>query len=163
VSAMLFQTKLYPYSTYVLGARLDDNSLMPGLYFDTTDPYYYLRVHDTEEGRYAIFGGEDHKTGQETDTARCFERLEETLMTLIPSARIERRWSGQVIETDDGLPFIGQTADHQFAATGYAGNGLTFGALRSESQGLEHERDWHLRGREHRLPALFHCRPPACE
>ena len=31
--------------------------------------------------------------------------------------------SGQVIETPDGLPYIGQTADHQYAATGYAGNG----------------------------------------
>jgi Rieske Fe-S protein len=47
----------------------------------------------------------------------------------MPQARVERRWSGQVIETSDGLPFIGQTAERQFAATGYAGNGLTFGTL----------------------------------
>ena len=39
------------------------------------------------------------------------------------------RWSGQVIETPDLLPFIGWFADHQFAATGFAGNGLSFGTL----------------------------------
>ncbi len=34
-----------------------------------------------------------------------------------------------MIETNDGLPFIGETADKQFAATGFSGNGMTFGTL----------------------------------
>ena len=42
---------------------------------------------------------------------------------------LTHRWSGQVIETPDGLPYIGQSAEHQYSATGYAGNGLTFGTL----------------------------------
>jgi glycine/D-amino acid oxidase-like deaminating enzyme/nitrite reductase/ring-hydroxylating ferredoxin subunit len=129
ISATLLQTKLYPYSSYVLGARVGDDAPHPGLYFDTADPYYYLRVHETADGRYAIFGGHDHKTGQESDTEERFKKLEQDLLQLLPAAQIERRWSGQVIETDDGLPFIGQTADHQYIATGYAGNGLTFGTL----------------------------------
>jgi Rieske Fe-S protein len=129
LSAMLFQTKLYPYSSYVLGAPLANDTIPPGLYSDTSEPYYFLRVHDRAGGRYAIFGGEDHKTGQETDTEARFMQLEEAFHRLLPSTTIERRWSGQVIETSDGLPFVGQTAEHQFAATGYAGNGLTFGTL----------------------------------
>jgi Rieske Fe-S protein len=36
---------------------------------------------------------------------------------------------GQVIETPDGLPYIGKMADHQYAATGFGGNGMTFGTL----------------------------------
>ena len=44
-------------------------------------------------------------------------------------SRLTHRWSGQVIETPDGLPYIGQSADHQYVATGFAGNGLTFGTL----------------------------------
>jgi glycine/D-amino acid oxidase-like deaminating enzyme/nitrite reductase/ring-hydroxylating ferredoxin subunit len=128
--ATLFQTKIYPYSTYVLGARLDDRStLMPGLYSDISNPYYYLRVHDAGGRRYAIFGGEDHKTGQASDTASRYERLADAFRRLVPDAHIERRWSGQVIETSDGLPYVGQVADHQYVATGYAGNGLTFGTL----------------------------------
>ncbi len=128
LGATLLQTKLYAYSSYVVGARIGD-SIAPGLYSDTADPYWYLRVHEDAEGRYAIFGGADHKTGQETATDECYATVQGALLKLIPDARLERRWSGQVIETDDLLPFIGETASHQFASTGYAGNGLTFGTL----------------------------------
>lgn len=127
--ATLFQTKLYPYSTYIVGARLPAGSIALGLYDDTTDPYFYLRVHEDADGPYAVFGGGDHKTGKETDTESCYARLEEALRRLLPEARIERRWSGQVVETTDGLPFIGEVADHQYIAAGYAGNGLTFGTV----------------------------------
>jgi Rieske Fe-S protein len=42
---------------------------------------------------------------------------------------LSHRWSGQVIETPDGLPYIGAMTDHQYAATGFSGNGMTFGTL----------------------------------
>lgn len=129
VSATLFQTKLYPYSSYVLGARITRSSLAPGLYSDTSDPYYYLRLHDAGDHLYAIFGGADHKTGQSENTEQCYAQVAKTLGKILPAAEVERRWSGQVIETSDGLPYIGQTAARQFVATGYAGNGLTFGTL----------------------------------
>lgn len=129
--ATLLQTKLYPYSTYVVGAKLPRGQagLPPGLYSDTSDPYYYLRVHDTDAERYAIFGGGDHKTGVASNTPERFAALERALHRILPAASVDHRWSGQVIETNDGLPFIGRSADHQFVATGYAGNGLTFGSL----------------------------------
>jgi Rieske Fe-S protein len=60
---------------------------------------------------------------------RAYRRLEERLAEIVPQVEVTHRWSGQVIETPDGLPYIGKTADHQYAATGYAGNGLTFGTL----------------------------------
>jgi hypothetical protein len=34
-----------------------------------------------------------------------------------------------VVETNDGLPFIGETANRQFTATGFSGNGFTCGTL----------------------------------
>jgi Rieske Fe-S protein len=34
-----------------------------------------------------------------------------------------------VIETNDGLPFVGEIASKQFVATGFGGNGMTFGTL----------------------------------
>jgi Rieske Fe-S protein len=113
----------------VLGATAGDDAPEPGLYFDTSDPYYYMRVHRTANAKYVIFGGADHKTGQASDTEARFAQIENTLRTLVPSARIDHRWSGQVIQTADGLPYVGRTADHQYAATGFAGNGLTFGTL----------------------------------
>jgi Rieske Fe-S protein len=76
-----------------------------------------------------IFGGEDHKTGQEPDTLACYRRLETKLASLLRGVELTHRWSGQVIESPDGLPYIGESAAHQYTATAYAGNGLTFGTL----------------------------------
>jgi glycine/D-amino acid oxidase-like deaminating enzyme/nitrite reductase/ring-hydroxylating ferredoxin subunit len=128
-SATLLQTKLYPYSSYVVGAKLPKGTLPQALYWDTTDPYYYLRVDRQDEYDYLIFGGADHKTGQQTDTAACLSRVEAKLHTLFPEAEVVDRWSGQVVETNDGLPFIGENAERQFIATGFSGNGMTFGTL----------------------------------
>jgi glycine/D-amino acid oxidase-like deaminating enzyme/nitrite reductase/ring-hydroxylating ferredoxin subunit len=128
-SATLLQTKLYLYSSYVLGGRVPKGTIPDALYWDTADPYHYLRIDPHRDYDYAIFGGEDHKTGQSSDTDQCYRALEATLKQLIPQIDITDRWSGQVIETNDGLPFIGETSPRQFAATGYAGNGMTFGTI----------------------------------
>ena len=127
--ATLFQTKLALYTSYVIAGRVPRGVVPDALWWDTGDPYHYLRVEPHRDFDVVIFGGEDHKTGQQDDTAACYRRLEERLSAIIPRVELTHRWSGQVIETPDGLPYIGQSADHQYAATGYAGNGLTFGTL----------------------------------
>lgn len=129
VSASLLQTKLAAYSTYALGLKLPPGTLPEALFWDTADPYSYLRTDRRADGDYAILGGEDHKTGQEPDTEACYARLEERALALVPGAVTDRRWSGQVIETVDGLPYIGEIAKQQFVATGFAGNGMTFGTI----------------------------------
>jgi glycine/D-amino acid oxidase-like deaminating enzyme/nitrite reductase/ring-hydroxylating ferredoxin subunit len=127
--ATLFQTKLALYTSYVVAGRVATGTIQDALWWDTADPYRYLRVEPRRDYDLVIFGGEDHKTGQQADTFACFRRLEERLRTLLPEIELTHRWSGQVIETPDGLPYIGRSADHQYSATGYAGNGLTFGTL----------------------------------
>jgi len=128
-AALFLQSKLSLYSSYALGARVPSASLPLASFWDTGDPYYYLRVERRRGFDYAIFGGEDHKTGQITDTLSAYRRLEEKLLSFAPKARIDHRWSGQVVTTNDGLPLIGETGPRQFAATGFAGNGMTFGTL----------------------------------
>ena len=127
--ALLFQTKLYLYTSYAVSARVKPGTVPPGAYWDTSDPYFYLRVEPGREFDRLIFGGEDHKTGQVDDTRNHYHALEQRLERYAPGAKIDHRWSGQVIETNDGLPFIGETAEHQFAGTGFSGNGMTFGSL----------------------------------
>jgi glycine/D-amino acid oxidase-like deaminating enzyme/nitrite reductase/ring-hydroxylating ferredoxin subunit len=127
--ATLFQSKLFLYSSYVLGGRVPKGDLPDALFWDTADPYHYLRVDPHRDFDYVIFGGKDHKTGQANDTETRYRALETTLKQILPRVRITHRWSGQVIETNDGLPYIGETSSRQFAATGYAGNGMTFGTL----------------------------------
>ena len=129
VKASVFQTKLAGYNSYVLGARLPTDTAPVALFWDTANPYNYMRVASLDESDYVIFGGADHKTGQNDDTEAPFRQLEKSLREIWPDAQIEDRWSGQVIETHDGLPYIGEVDPHQFVATGFSGNGMTFGTL----------------------------------
>jgi glycine/D-amino acid oxidase-like deaminating enzyme/nitrite reductase/ring-hydroxylating ferredoxin subunit len=125
----LFQSKLALYTSYVVGAKLPKGKLPEALFWDTSDPYFYLRVDRGDDFDYAIFGGFDCKTGQEENPKIIFKKLDEKLTTFLPEAKIEDHWCGQVIETNDGLPFIGESAGKQFIATGFCGNGFTLGTL----------------------------------
>jgi glycine/D-amino acid oxidase-like deaminating enzyme/nitrite reductase/ring-hydroxylating ferredoxin subunit len=129
VSATLFQTKLALYTSYVVAGRVPRDTIPDALYWDTADPYQYLRLDRHRDHDLVVFGGEDHKTGQEPDSHSRYERLERAIAARIPAIQFTHRWSGQVIETPDGLPYIGQMTEHQYAATGFAGNGMTFGTL----------------------------------
>jgi glycine/D-amino acid oxidase-like deaminating enzyme/nitrite reductase/ring-hydroxylating ferredoxin subunit len=129
ISRDLLQTKIAAYNTYAIGAKIPRGKLPEALFWDTNDPYYYLRVDRGDESDYVISGGEDHKTGQEADTSARFTALEEALREIIPAMEVDRHWSGQVLETNDGLPFIGQERPGQFRGTGFSGNGMTFGTL----------------------------------
>jgi glycine/D-amino acid oxidase-like deaminating enzyme/nitrite reductase/ring-hydroxylating ferredoxin subunit len=145
VSATMFQTKLYPYSSYVVAGKVTATGLSNASFWDTADPYRYLRVQVDGDTARAIYGGEDHKTGQVNDQDERFRRLADSLVELIPGIEIDARWSGQVVETNDGLPYIGQIADNQFVATGYSGNGMTFGtcaALMAHDWVLDRENPW---------------------
>src|SRR4030095_5193057 len=127
--ATLLQTKLVGFSTYAIEARIVSVRLPELIWWDTGDPYLYLRIDRHKDHDVMILGGEDHKTGQKKDTQECFQRLERKLRSIVPDAVVERHWSGQVIESVDGLPYIGEVGDGQFLATGFAGNGMTFGTL----------------------------------
>ena len=123
------QFKVAAYRTYVIAARVQ--GVHPeGLFWDTADPYHYTRWQETDDGTYIIVGGADHKVGQEPegdpfDTLLAFAR-ERFGMAAMPI-----RWSGQILETIDGLPYIGRNlgAEHVYLSTGYAGQGMTFGTV----------------------------------
>jgi glycine/D-amino acid oxidase-like deaminating enzyme/nitrite reductase/ring-hydroxylating ferredoxin subunit len=127
VASALLQTRLALYTSYAIGASLGKTE--PALLWDTSDPYNYLRIDARDAGAYAIYGGGDVKTGQEANIEAIYARLERQLQGLLPGAKVERRWLGQVIEPDDGLPFVGKNAPHQFIATGFSGNGMTLGTV----------------------------------
>lgn len=129
ISGTAFQTKLALYTSYAVGARVPRGSIPRASFWDTNDPYQYLRVDRHGDEDYAILGGEDHKTGQAEETESHYRRLEAALLRIAPRAIVDHHWSGQVIETNDGLPFIGESSPGQFIATGFSGNGMTFGTL----------------------------------
>jgi|CXWL01.1.fsa_nt_gi glycine/D-amino acid oxidase-like deaminating enzyme/nitrite reductase/ring-hydroxylating ferredoxin subunit len=128
----LLQTKVASYRSYVLALRLMDGEVAPlGLFWDTEDPYHYIRSHASDGGPLLIVGGEDHKTGKDEDTTERFETLLAFAAARFKVASVQYRWSAQVIEPVDGLPFIGRESgsEHVYVATGFSGTGITFGTL----------------------------------
>jgi nitrite reductase/ring-hydroxylating ferredoxin subunit len=134
---LAIHTKQAAYQTYVIGARIPFRSVTRGLYWDTPDPYHYIRIETIGKGANAhdvlIVGGEDHKTGQEDDANKRFTALERWTRHRFPMVEgIEYRWSGEVMEPIDGLAFIGRNpmdAKNVFIATGDSGNGMTHGTI----------------------------------
>jgi glycine/D-amino acid oxidase-like deaminating enzyme/nitrite reductase/ring-hydroxylating ferredoxin subunit len=130
-------TKQAPYQTYVIGARIPKGSVTRALYWDTPDPYHYIRLETIGKGADAydvlIVGGEDHKTGQQDDANKRFGALERWTRLRFPMIEsIEYRWSGEVMEPVDGLAFIGRNpmdASNVYIATGDSGNGMTHGTI----------------------------------
>jgi glycine/D-amino acid oxidase-like deaminating enzyme/nitrite reductase/ring-hydroxylating ferredoxin subunit len=147
--ATLFQTKLSLYTSYALGAGVPPGTIPEALFWDTRDPYDYLRIDGHRGFDYVVFGGEDHKTGQKRNTKRAYAPLLARLEKIVPEARIDHRWSGQIISTPDGLPYIGENAERQFIATGFCGNGITFGTVSAVMA-----RDW-ATGRKNPWTDLF--------
>lgn len=128
-------TKQAPYVTYVIGVKVPKGSVTRALYWDTPDPYHYIRLQ-TDKNRshdILIVGGEDHKTGQANDGMERFARLEQWTRERFPQiGEVEFRWSGQVMEPVDGVAFIGRNPldeDNVFIATGDSGQGMTHGTI----------------------------------
>ena len=126
-------TKQAPYVTYVIGMQVPKGSVTRALFWDTPDPYHYVRLQSEEGNDILIVGGEDHKTGQENDGRERFARLEQWTRERFPQAgEVEFRWSGQVMEPVDGIAFIGRNPlddDNVFIATGDSGQGMTHGTI----------------------------------
>ena len=74
-AATLFQTKLSLYTSYVLGAQVPSGTIPEALFWDTREPYDYLRIDKWSGFDYVVFGGEDHKTGQKRNTKTVYARL----------------------------------------------------------------------------------------
>jgi Rieske Fe-S protein len=130
LNRVAMHTKLYAYRTYAVAGPLK-GPLEAGQYYDSKDPYHYVRTQRVGEETYVIVGGEDHKVGSEEDTASCFTALESWARERFELKAVTHRWSGQVIEPADGLPYIGRNVGdkHVYVATGLSGTGMTFGTL----------------------------------
>ncbi|HVK61013.1 MAG TPA: FAD-dependent oxidoreductase [Bdellovibrionales bacterium] len=125
------QTKIASYRTYAIALKVADHFNASALFWDTLDPYHYIRSFEFAGSRYLIIGGEDHKTGKDEHTAVHFQKLEDWAHERFTVEKVTHRWSGQVIHSVDGLPFIGRNSlsDHVFVATGFSGTGMTFGTV----------------------------------
>jgi Rieske Fe-S protein len=148
--------KSEPMRTYVVAAAVPRGSVDKALYWDTADPYHYVRLQPidgalvTDDAKLTgstnraptkgeilwdalIVGGEDHKVGHDSAPQDRWDELELWMRQRWPQATaVLWRWSGQVIEPSDGLAYIGRNpdgAENVFMAMGDSGQGMTHGTI----------------------------------
>jgi Rieske Fe-S protein len=130
-------TKQAAYRTYVIGALVPAGRIPKALYWDTEDPFHYVRlqrIHANGKTQdLLIIGGEDHKTGQAEGIEGRFARLATWGRKHFPGIKeIAFRWSGQVMESMDDIAFIGRNPKDDpnvYIVTGDSGAGITHGTI----------------------------------
>lgn len=135
IGLSILHTLVAAYRSYVLAFTVASDAAASGaapegLFWDTADPYHYIRQQPTAHGPMVIVGGEDTKAGHGGEEA-AFAKLEEYVRERFAVKQIHYRWSAQYYEPADHLPSIGllPKASHVYVATGYSGDGITFGSL----------------------------------
>ena len=127
-------SKQVPYRTYAVALRVPSGAVQDALYWDTCDPYHYVRLQpETGGAATLIVGGEDQRTGTADDADTRYRRLEAWTRRRFPMAgEVLFRWSGQVYEPFDHLAFIGRDPTGErnvYLCTGDSGQGMTHGTL----------------------------------
>ncbi|MDB4942043.1 MAG: putative oxidoreductase protein [Labilithrix sp.] len=132
LNRVFLYTKIHAYRSYVLA--YPNVTLPNAIFFDTLDPYHYFSTFEVDGVPYLVIGGEDHKTGTTTETEEHFATLHAWTKQHFDVGEPAFRWSAQVEEPVDGLPYIGRNSvsEHVYVATGYSGNGITFGTIAAQ-------------------------------
>lgn len=124
-------TKQVPMRTYVIAGPVAKGSAEDALVWDTLEAYHYVRLQPLGEGQdLLIVGGADHQSGHANDMPDRFAHLEAWTRERYPAFReATHRWSGQVLEPVDFLPFSGRNPGDRniYVHTGDSGMGMTNG------------------------------------
>jgi glycine/D-amino acid oxidase-like deaminating enzyme/nitrite reductase/ring-hydroxylating ferredoxin subunit len=130
---LAIHAKQAPYRTYAVAFEIERGRLPDGLYWDTQDPYHYVRLQPGDgDTDILIVGGEDHKTGAYNDGERRIDKLVRWTREMAPQVgRKITGWSGQVLEPMDYVGFLGRNPGNEniYIATGDSGQGMTHGAV----------------------------------
>lgn len=134
ISSMVrLQMRMGAYRTYVITLEVDPADIGDALYWDTGDPYHYVRLARDGDRHLLVLGGEDHRVGKDHDTADRWTALERWIRDRMTCGAVVDRWSGQIMEPVDSKAFIGKSPDLEnvYVVTGDSGHGLTHGVIAS--------------------------------
>lgn len=105
------------------------------LLWETARPYFYLRA--TADDR-LILGGGDEAFRDPARRDRLIAKKSKGLLKLfthfypdLPQPEVAFAWAGTFGETEDGLPYIGESPEmaNAYFALGYGGNGITYSMI----------------------------------
>jgi glycine/D-amino acid oxidase-like deaminating enzyme len=123
------------YITYLFEAKIPKGLWPEAMYEDSKNPYHYMRIDRQETFDRLIVGGEDHRREIKIDPRKNYAALRKYLESLIPKEKVKivRKWRWGIIETIDGLPYIGPLKDaRQYVITGLSGTGMTLSRIAAE-------------------------------
>lgn len=132
---LAIHSKLEPMRTYVIAGKVTSGSVADALVWDSLEAYHYIRIQplDADEDL-LIIGGEDHRSGEVDDMETRFAALESWSREHYPGlGEIDYRWSGQVLEPIDFMPFSGRNPGNSliYIHSGDSGQGITNGVAGS--------------------------------
>jgi glycine/D-amino acid oxidase-like deaminating enzyme/nitrite reductase/ring-hydroxylating ferredoxin subunit len=121
-----FFARTHPERSYALAVELEGPAPM-GMYLSADQPTRSVRPIKAGEAL-AVIGGEGHKVGQDPDTRRRYQALEDFAHQRFAVAGVRYRWSAQDFVPADGVPFIGRLfpgSKRRLVATGFKKWGMT--------------------------------------
>ncbi|CAF1231188.1 unnamed protein product [Rotaria sordida] len=130
-------TKMAECRTYAMAFEVDKGVIERALYWDTDEPYNYHRLTSDDKSNSSkellIVGGKDNLVGHNLSSyEETYNALEAIARDKFPIAgKLRYRWSGQVAEPIDTLPFHGLNPGNKniYIITGDSGTGITNGTI----------------------------------
>jgi glycine/D-amino acid oxidase-like deaminating enzyme/nitrite reductase/ring-hydroxylating ferredoxin subunit len=125
------QSQLDAVREYAVALRLDTEPPPAGIHWLIGEHGYSVRLYAHAGMHYLVVVGAGHPTGEQSDTGRHFDALEAYARDNFPVGSVDYRWSAQRYRSQDQLPYIGRNLDsaRTWIATGFSGDGLTWGTL----------------------------------
>lgn len=117
----MYFTRLHQQRSYVLA--LEGVKPLEGMYIGDAKNLYSFRTY----GKYLLFGGQGHRTGENSEGGR-YQKLREAANRMFPESREVACWSAQDCISADQVPFIGEYAAGKpdwYVATGFQKWGMT--------------------------------------
>jgi len=129
-------SQLFAHHAYGVGVSVPHTKAPHGLFWDTLNPQHRVRLahFGASEGHdLLIVWGDEQEAGTSPRESDPYARLEAWAKERFPMMHsVEARWSGQVVESRDGLALIGKEPgekSHVFVAIGEGGMGVTHGVI----------------------------------
>jgi glycine/D-amino acid oxidase-like deaminating enzyme/nitrite reductase/ring-hydroxylating ferredoxin subunit len=122
----IVQAEMEVYREYGISASTGSARVPPGVFW-ISDESRSLRPDG--QGRLVVVG-EKHKTGESEAGVDYLQRLRDWTAARFGVEGFQHAWSAQQFKPADDLPYIGRSAhDNVLIATGFAADGLTWGAV----------------------------------